>query len=69
MGDTTADIEKKRQEREQREDEPEKQQREEREGEVARRAESPQLHIEEVVAEKRSRTERSHSEMNTDVGG
>ena len=53
-------------EREQREDEVQKQQREERE--EARRAKTTQSQLEDPVAEKRARTERSESEMETGGG-
>ena len=69
LGDTAADIQIRREEREQREREYEaqKQQREERE--EARRAKTTQSQLEDPVAEKRARTERSESEMETRGGG
>ena len=47
------------------EEKAEKQQTKERERDEARRAETPQSHIEEGVAENIPRTERSDSEMDT----
>ena len=68
MGDTAADVQRRRQEREQRErEEAEKQQKGEREREEARKAETPQS-SEKAVIEKRPRTERSVGEMDTEGG-
>ena len=69
LGDTAADIEKRREKREQRERErekAEKKEREEREREKARRLDTPQSQMQEAVTQKRLRTERS--EMNTEGG-
>ena len=67
--DTAADIQRRRDEREHRErEEAHKQHRQEREREEARRVETPQektSQMEEAVAEKRPRTDRSKSEMDT----
>ena len=62
LGDTAANIQRRRQKKEQSEGEKaEKQQREDRERQEARMAVTQQC-IEEAVAEKRPRTERSESE-------
>ena len=69
LGDTAADIQRRREKREQGEKEAEKQQRKEREGEEARRVKNSQPHTEEGVAKTRPRTERSDSEMDIQAGG
>ena len=57
FADTAADIQGRKEEREQ------------REREEAKRAKTPQSQMEEAVAEKGPRTERSDSEMDTEGGG
>ena len=68
LGDTAADIQRSREEREQREKGDRQRNNRVRRGRV-RRAETLQLHTEEGVAERRPRTERTDSEMDTESGG
>ena len=69
MGDTAADIQNRREERQAREREEEvKKQREERHREKARR-EKIKYSAEEGVAEKHARTDRSDTEMDIEGGG
>ena len=71
LGDTAADIQRRREERDQREREREEEalkQREERLREEAMRVE-PTHSAEEGVAGKRARTARSDTEMDTEGGG
>ena len=68
MGNTAANIQRRREEREHREREEEAQRQQREKKEEARKAETPQS-TEEAVAKQRQRTERSESEMDTEGGG
>ena len=70
LGDTAADIQRTREEREQTEKEQaEKQQREERQREEARRVQTRKVIHRGGSGQKKPRTERSESKIDTEDGG